>query len=184
MSDFDHTKYREGLTFIAKMAYDEYRQVCLDIPKYQASLLRTYLWLSSLIATLEAGFYFKAVSGEISWAGMISTTGDWFFFFAGISLTSSLAAFALGVDTLRGRGMSTLPLGDFNILATKAYEMAYDPSSSKLYPTLIKALDAEISRQTTVTSRKGRKLRAMSRLVLISVFFSILTTIALFRCWP
>lgn len=184
MSDFDHTKYREGLTFIAKMAYDEYRQVCLDIPKYQATLLRTYLWLSSLIATLEAGFYFKAVSGEISWAGVVCTTGDWFYFFAGISLTASLAAFALGVDTLRGRGMSTLPLGDFNVLADKAFEMASDPSSSKLYPTIIQALNTEISRLAVSTSKKGKKLRAMSLLALTSVSFSILTAVALFRCWP
>jgi hypothetical protein len=184
MSDFDHAKYREGLSFLAKMAYDEYRHVCLDIPKYQATLLRTYLWLSSLIATLEAGFYFKAVSGEIFWAGRVCVTSCCFYFFAGISLTASLAAFALGVDTLRGRGMSTLPLGDFNVLAEKAYEMASDPSSSKLYPTIIKALNAEISRQTASKSKKGKKLRAMSALALVSVFFSILAIIALFGAVP
>lgn len=184
MSGFDHTKYREGLLFLAKMAYDEYRQVCLDIPKYQATLLRTYLWLSSLVVTLEAGFYIKAGSGEISWAGKTCTIGDWFYFFAGISLVASLAAFALGVDTLRGRGIPTLPLGDFNVLANKAFEMASDASSSKLYPTIIRALNVEISREAASISRKGKKLRAMSRLILISVFFSILSAIALMGCWP
>lgn len=183
MSDFDHDKYREALILITKTAYDEYKHVCMDIPRYQATLLRTYLWLSSLAVSLEAGVFYKAVSGEIKWNGTACSAEIHFLLLAAAALIAGLAAFVLGVDSLRGRGKTSLPLGDFTELATNAYEMASEPGSTKLYPTMITALDGEISRQTATTSRKGIKLRAMSRLILLSVGLAVLAGAALFLGW-
>lgn len=182
MSDFDHDKYGEALVFLAKTAYEEYRLVCLEILKHQSSLLHTYLWLSSLVATLQAGFYFKVASGEIAWQGVACSAGVWFYLFAAISFAASLGAFALGVDTLRGREVATLPLGPFPVLAKMAHEMAAKPGSFELYSAVITALDAEIDRQAQVKSVKGEKLRFMSRLMLLSVGFFVLAALAVFDC--
>ncbi|MGE4293929.1 MAG: hypothetical protein AB7E32_17190 [Desulfovibrio sp.] len=183
MNDFDHGKYQAALAVLTKTAYDEYKHVSMDLPSYQAGLLRTYLWLSSLVATLEVGFFYKAVSGGIQWGGAVCVPAGWFFVFAAAALMGAFSAFVLGVDSLRGRGKACFPLGDFTSLATMAHEMASEPGSTKLYPSMITALDAEINRQTAVVNRKGIKLRSMSLLTLLSVGFAALAGLDLFLGW-
>lgn len=183
-TEFDHDKYREALLFLSKTAYDEYRYVCLDIPKYQATLLRTYLWLSSIVLTVETGFAFKLLSNEIKWQEIPLVPGECFYIFYGVALLLSLIAFALGVDTLRGRGISRFALGNFNNLAQEAYEMAFVPGSTTLYPTMISALDEAINCQVATIDQKGKKLRWTSRLILLSVLLALWATLGLFFLQP
>jgi hypothetical protein len=181
-TELDDDKYREAMIFLTKTAYDEYKQVCVELPRFQMSLLKTYLWLSSLVLTVEAGVCYKAMTGDIKWGETVCTAGTWFFAFAAAALVVSMTAFVLGVDTLRGRRRfnRNLPLGDFTDLATEAYDMASKPRSTTLYSSMIAALNREINRQAAITSRLGLKLRRMSQLILISVVFAMLAGTVLF----
>lgn len=179
MPDFDDDKYQDSLKFIADKAFAEYHFLSMDHVKHQSSLLKTYLWLSSLTCAFQTSLYYKVLASEISTKVFSGHPDFWFHLFGLISIALSLGAFVLGSDTLRGRGESHFPISNFEELSDIAYNMASKPRSQILYPSMIKNLNAEINRQIKSTNLRGKKLRIMSRLIISSILFSVLATIAL-----
>ncbi|CCO22211.1 hypothetical protein [Maridesulfovibrio hydrothermalis] len=172
MGDFDKKQYQDGLTFIAQKGYDEYKIVAVDIPARQATYLRTYLWLSSLICAFQLNFYYRVISNSLDFTIKLPLSG-FEYGVACLSFACSGYVFILAVDTLRGRGLNKIPLGDLKNLSEIAYDMATEHDYC-LYPTIIQNIDSAIREHIEQIGKIGFRLRKMS----IGIITSVLITIA------
>ena len=166
-SNFDN-----DLNLLLDIARTEYKTLFVDDRAHQFGLLKTYLWLSTVLIAAIAALGDAAIGKE----QILFVTGkcSWGFFICwGVSLTLSLAVFGLGVDSLRGR-KNFLVFGNFKQL----FEIAEDAGRAKdkhsFRIDLLRFLEKSTSTQTAETSRTGLRLRKMSYLLLGSALGGIL----------
>ncbi len=176
---FDDAKYRADLETIVSLAHDEYHYVTHILPKYQSNYLRTYLWLASLILASQLGIYLKVMEHGFVCDMLSKQPTPGFYAWAFLSLAASFSAFVLGTDTLRGRDFVQKPFKNFNDLAQLSYEAAFNARSQTLYASVINSLNNSINHQTEQGNSRGKKLRCMSYIILLSVFFTLMAILSL-----
>lgn len=167
MSESSSEKYREDIKYLASLAYDEYKMMMVDTKRYQANLLKTYLWLSSLILGLQLTTYAKLLfvlnnTYNINFIDVVA---------AAISIIPSLVAFIIGVDTLRGRTSPGRPLGDLGQLL-KIAKMDKDSDNNLTHLATIQALNDYLLKEKKTIHFKGIRMRAMSYCIIIAVGLS------------
>lgn len=174
---FKKTDYRVSLDIILKAAQDEYKQITYDRHNAQHAILRNYLWLATLLISVEGAIFLNIIRGEnLPW---VMEPGVFFIFFSTTSMLFSVAAFLLGIDTMRGRGLT---FRTQQIHYKDLIQMAYDnaevqTNDEKVRITMITHLENAISHHIEVCTKIGLKLRALSIFLLISVtscIFSLL----------
>lgn len=167
-------QYLDSLDTILKAAQEEYRQITFDRPNRQFAILRTYLWLGTVVFTGELTLFSAIVSPENSIFTLSINFYDQFYGYCILALVSSLIAFVMGVDALRGRGFLKTPCGiQYSAMAIAAmYEARYEQSGA-FKTQWIEHLDDVILIHQKEAMRVGVRLRSISYLILFSVFFSL-----------
>lgn len=164
------------LSLLLDIARTEYKTLMVDDRAYQSGLLKTYLWLSTvMIAAIIALGDAAMGKGQV-----LFITGHCGWFFAicwGSSLFFSLAVFGLGVDTLRGR-KNFLTFGNFKQLFENAEEAARAEDEHSFRIDLLRFLEKTAAIQTAETSRTGLRLRKMSYMLLGSTLGGVLAVAA------
>lgn len=170
---FHPDEYRASLDLILKAAQEDYKQVTFDRPNRQSTILKTYMWLSSLLFAAEWSVFSPIHSGQSSTLFFGSVCPNILFTtLMLVTLGCSLAAFVLGVDTARGRISHRYPYEDSY---TDQFREAYGTSSYEGNPTealrlnMIAQLERGILHHRRELERVGRRLRAISILMLVSV---------------
>lgn len=174
---FDTPGYVARMGLLIDKAYLEYRHLATDACKLQALYIRTYLWISSLLATFEIGAINQFKTGKLVIAQAVAVP---FWMLAGSSLLLAVVTFALCIDLMRGRRNLEMPLGDFKYLADKAYAEAYGDKTALFHQTVLVSLGAEINRQAATTHQRGTRLRSMSWLLLCSALMAVLAALFYF----
>lgn len=170
---FDFDRYYQLLGEILHAAQDEYRQFSLEWRNRQHSILKTYLWLAVTLAAAQFTLFSKVWGHDEQPFPWILVPGPVFYIFAFLALGTSAVAFCLGVDTLRGK--------DIRLAYDRAYEemmnMAREESfissnqAGMLEKTMILCLENGLSHYRAQGTRTGKRLRILSRLLLLSLFF-------------
>ena len=168
---FDAPGYVSRMGLLIDKAYLEYRHLATDTHKLQALYLRTYLWIASLLATFEIGAVIRFKAGELAVASGLAAP---FLVLVGLSLLLALTTFAFCIDALRGRKNLEMPLGDFKFLSDKAFREAQGDADALFYQTVLVSLGAGISHQAAAVHQRGRKLRAMSWMLLCASALAVL----------
>lgn len=175
---FDHANYKECLTTLLKAAQDEYKVITYDRRTMQHGILRNYLWLSTVMFSVECTGIYRVVSNPSTpW---LMHPGTLFWILAGLSLISSLACFCFGVDTMRGRGVVFFPYQvPFESLMSMAHqEASRDLPVGRLYMSMIRDLEKSINQHRAIATTVGRKLRCISWGLLFSLACAVLAVLA------
>lgn len=175
---FDHANYKECLTTLLKAAQDEYKAITYDRRAIQHSILRNYLWLSTIMFSVECTGIFQVVGNKgTPWP---MHPGTLFWILAGLSLISSLACFCFGVDTMRGRGVVLFPYQvPFESLMSMAHqEASRDLPVGRLYMSMIRDLEKGINQHRAIATTVGKKLRYISWGLLFSLACAVLAVLA------
>lgn len=176
---FDHARYRENMNMLIDKAYCEYQAVSHGIPGQQGRILKTYLWLGSVLGAFELGLYSKIMTEGLSIPFLTGQLTGHFYMFSVIAVLLSLGAFVLAVDALRGRGTQGLPFGDFTALAAMAFDDSKSYILHTLQPSILHAINEEIKIQAIYCDKRGKKLRQLSFLQLGSLCATICSIICL-----
>lgn len=175
---FDHANYKECLTTLLKAAQDEYKAITYDRRAIQHSILRNYLWLSTIMFSVECTGIFQVVGNKgTPWP---MHPGTLFWILAGLSLIFSLACFCFGVDTMRGRGGVLFPYRpQFESLIDDAHqEASRRVSFGQLYVEMILDLERAINQHRATAMTVGKKLRCISWGLLFSLACAVLAMLA------
>lgn len=171
--DFHPVEYRASLELILKAAQEDYKQVTFDRPNRQSTILKTYMWLSSLLFAAEWSFFSSVREGKAPKLLLGSVCqNDLFFALVVMALGCAAIAFILGVDAARGRIAHRYPYEDSY---TDQIREAYNTSSygenpnESLRINMIIQLERGIRHHRKEIERVGRRLRTISRLMLLSV---------------
>jgi len=175
---FDHAVYEKNLVILADHAQKEYKLVTQEVPAYQRSVLKTYLWLSSLLVAAEVAT-FKALIGKTINVTWLQKDPSIFFYHISVaSIFLGFAVFCFGIDTMRGRKPRVMPYGSFMDLADKAYkEASGEKSRATTLTTVIKSLNDSIITQKDEIHKVGIKLRFMSFGINFSIVLGVLAFI-------
>lgn len=176
-AEIDTGSYAVKMGLLIDKAYLEYKHLATDIHKLQALYIRTYLWISSLLATLEISGINKFKTGDL-----VIASGMAFSFWALVSssLLLALITFALCIDVMRGRENLELPLGDFKFLGEKAFAEAHGDKEAYFHQTILVSLGKEINHQAAATNQRGQRLRTMSWMLLLASLLAVLAAIIYF----
>lgn len=185
VNTFSQEKYEKMLELVLKTAQDEFKQVTYDLPNYQKNILRNYQWLSTVILAAECVLFLHVIDKDkgfwlLPWEVRPTLM---FYTWAFLAALAALGVFVLGLDTLRGRGVTWCPtLRKYAELTQIAYEEANDEMREKTPPgtlrtTMINDLEIAIEDHRIKASSVGLKLRKMSWGLLLSLCF---TGVALF----
>lgn len=159
-------RYVKDLETVLDLAKNEFRTESLDVPNHQTGLLKTYLWLSTVLLAGEIGITNTLLEGKtvIPWivAGAASPA---FYVYAFIAISFAFAVFCLGIDGLRAR-VDVPAVKSFTQLA----DFADTDGNNKciLQKQLIKFFNQSLTDQIAENNRIGLLLRKMSRLLLAS----------------
>ncbi len=181
MSDKSAPKNNDHIEKALKTVLDnvsaQYKLSVLEIPAYQMSTLKTYLWLSSVFIAAEISIFKALLDGtapgfiKVHWSvGCYAT--------AFVALLFSAATFFVGIDSLRGRKPAKFPFGAPKewleyVLHDKQSPMTLNIDVLK---SAIELFDAAIASQSTTIQQLATKLQRMSRSLIVS-FCCILTTL-------
>lgn len=169
------TNYRERLALVVQCAYEEYRIITVDTPNRQQGLIKTYLWLSSLIIAFDLSVYSELLQKKFEISFLARDPECLFTVTAIIALISSLAAFGIATWATFGRGVVKMPLGaDVMEFARKAKDDA-EKGEFRTYNTLIKSLDVAIDGRMGYVSSCSLLLRFTSAFCFASLIFSLLS---------
>lgn len=162
---------------LIKYAYDEYKNVTIDRQRIQFGYLRNYLWLATVLIGAQGTLFFKYFESNGAtqpfWAFLVILISGT------VAIFSSLAAFILGVDTLRGRKNTILPFGDFLQLGDMSHAMASTLNTTQLRSCVLSRLNEAISVHVERAHGIGIKLRRMSVLIIMSTCVTISGTIGI-----
>lgn len=174
---FKKADYRALLDIILKAAQDEYKQITYDRHNAQHAILRNYLWLATLLISVEGALFSNIIRGKnLPW---VMEPGFFFICFSIAALLSSIAAFFLGIDTMRGRGKT---FRQHQVSYENLIQMAYDgaelqKNDENVRLTMIRHLENAISIHSEACKAVGKKLRILSVLLLLSTLFSVLSVL-------
>lgn len=177
----DLAVYREDLKFLTNLAYDEYKILKVDYKVYQANLIKTYLWITSIVGGLQFSFFYKIFIAREVLSDKKLIFSVWHCLPAILALTLTLLAFFVGVDTLRGRSKSVQIAGKHISILNMIKKRAQTSKISTIYPTIISRIDKCSMHEKTELTRKGNMARKMSWLIMFSIIltFFLLSILAI-----
>jgi len=171
----ENNGYKERLSLVIQSAYVEYKVLAVDIPHRQNGLVKTYLWLSSLILAFDLKVYSDLLQLRYAIYFFNKMPTALFYHIAGIALILSLIAFALATDSMRGRGVTKLPLGgDINLFTQWAHSDV-NGGGYKTYVSLIASINKAMTNEAKLVSKRGKILRITSLCCLFSIVLSLLS---------
>lgn len=152
---FDEKGYRSFLFFLLERLDAEYRDQALHVRRHQFAILRTYFWLSVLIAGAESS---RLV--QIGWSAHA--------FWLGLSLLFTLLAFLAALYAMRGRGERSLPYEMAHQMIADAYHAADRGHIEPVLVRLTQHLQEEVRLNARENHRRGLWLRRIQTLLLLS----------------
>ena len=180
----EFTRYREDLKFLADKAHAEYMLFESYTLPNQNGLIKTYLWIASVLFTVEMTLLLKLTENNYALLktfyqnqNLYPPTLFYYFYFA--SLCCAVGTFLFAIDTLRGRDLKENPFRDFKSDLVTAFEDTYENNQVELYVQSIERLDDALSQRMEMCSIKGRKLRKMSKLLVYGFINCLISIIIL-----
>lgn len=165
------------LNLLLDIARTEYKTLMVDDRSYQDGLLKTYLWLSTVMLAAIIAIGGSAI-GEKKILFLSPGNCDRLFLVLwGGSLILSLAVFVLGIDTLRWRN-HVKTFGNFREIFDIAKRAAEEGKKQDFKISLLRFLEETTTSQTAETSRRGLRLRKMSYMLLGSTLSGFLAVVA------
>lgn len=180
-SEFPADEYNKMLDLILKAAQDEYKQITYDTPANQRVILRNYQWLATVILAVQGALFGHVITGRegfwpFPWQVMPTVM---FYVWAVFAVLCCLTVFTLGLDTLRGRGITLFPYQrTYSDLLVIAYNEARKQESlGCLRATMVRDLEAAISNQRKKAKPVGPRLRIMSWGLLLALLCTVFAVI-------
>lgn len=168
--------YDKDIDLLVDIARTEYKILMVDDRSFQGSMLKTYLWLSTVVIASFIAIDHTLYNKDIAFPFLDQGHPWWAFYLAEcLAILLSFIVFCMGINGLRGRNSKIF--GKFKSLFIDMSEasMANDPI---LFRTkLLKFLDDTVILQTEETNRTGLRLRKMSYLLLSSIFLEVCSVI-------
>lgn len=175
---FDHAVYEKNLVILADHAQKEYKLVAQELPAYQRSVLKTYLWLSSLLVAAEVTTFKSLIGKAMNVTWLQKDPSIFFYHISAASILLGLAVFCFGIDTMRGRKNRVMPYISFMTLADTAHKEASGVNeSATTLTTVIQSLNDSIINQKNEIHKVGIKLRTMSFGINFSIVLGVLAFI-------
>lgn len=179
--EFPTDEYNKMLDLILKSAQDEYKQITYDAPANQRLILRNYQWLATVILAAQGALFGHVVNDQQGfWPLPWQVTPTPIFFVWAISaVLCCFIVFILGLDTLRGRGITLFPC---QRTYSELLVIAYDEARKKNKPgclrsTMVRDLEIAINNQREKAKPVGPRLRKMSWGLLFALLFTVLALI-------
>lgn len=175
-----NTVYRNSLESILRSALDDFNKMTYDLKNFQHATLRNYLWISTVVFASEVSFFSGLSDGSSSMLSFLSLSVNiqscMFKLLACVSLLMSLGVFLLGVDTMRGRGLTLKPAANTWMVYTKIAYADCDQEYKDDYRMLvIEHLDKALVIHQEQSNKIGTKLRWLSYGIIYSVVLAALT---------
>ena len=184
--EFLSEHYDKLLDHMLKMAQDEYKQITFDLPSYQKTVLRNYLWISTVVIAAEGTLFSAVVRGGwffdiLPWPPCLYFL---FYLFYLVALACSVFVFVFGVNAMRGEGK-----GEMYCLSSRPYmefaNMAYEEACGKrtrfeCKVNMINDLQNAIYAHRETADKTGMKLRKMSYGLLFSLLFTVFALLSSF----
>ncbi|KAF1076288.1 hypothetical protein MKHDV_01309 [Halodesulfovibrio sp. MK-HDV] len=166
-------QYRDDLKFLVELGNSEYLLYETDMLDHQHNLIKTYLWVASIIFTAQTSFYLSIIKDDFklltTFTPMkIDSISTPYYLLLILSLYCAVCVFLFAVDTLRGRNTLEVPYKNFETEMVNAYDDAFENDSFELYQKLLTQLETSINQRSTLANCNGLKLRKMSQLLLTS----------------
>lgn len=164
--------YRECLNIIVKAAQEEYKQAMYDRPNRQSFILKTYIWLSTVIFAGEVSLFSAIVSPSKYAYFYIPKIQEEYLFYVCVvlSLVSSFIAFVLGIFAFLGRVKIKPPYRDHYIdVAKKAHNDVFCGAHYTFQTVWLENLSSAINAQLDSCQEVGKRLRAISWLITFSI---------------
>lgn len=176
--EFPHERHGTLLKIILDMAHNEYKIFSLEWRNRQNSILRLYLWLSVTILAAQISISNLIIKNEMPLLAFVVPNNS-FYFCLIFAILLAFFAFAIGLDTLRGRSVvMNFHISTYTEIMNFAYQECIDDEyRNDLVVDLIKQAETGITHQIKIGETVGRKLRYISLCLLFSLFFSILAII-------
>lgn len=172
-------KYSGTLESILKCSIDEYNHTTYSLKKFQHSIIKTYMWLATVVFGAESAFFLDAnTEGKLlKFLGIhINSQHSDFVILASVSVLLSLCVFLLGVDTMRGRKPTQRPTRcGWLKIADLAYTDCDEEYRDGARLAAIRDIEEAINSHLDESSVIGRKLRLMSAGILVSIGFAAMT---------
>ncbi len=167
---FNKYAHRKNLEFLADVAHKQHLFQMIDIPRFQYGLLRTYLWISAFLLTTEitVADYFHVT--DFFNADVVSIRDFFIFFIWFLALGIAFITFCIGVDAMRGRRSDKLGLadpGEWAMVSWNLSDQSKWPREEFLNEVII-TLHSSIAHNLATNNQLGAKLRAISRLLVLS----------------
>lgn len=178
------SRYRDDLKFLVDKAHAEYMTYESYTFPNQHGLIKTYLWIASVLFTAEMTLFFKLTENNYALVetfyqnqNPVPPTPFFYFYFA--SLCCAIGTFLFAIDTLRGREEKIIPFKNYEQDQLKAFEENYENGKTKLYDELIRGLEEALIQRTQICTSTGLKLRKMSKLLACGVINCIISILIL-----
>lgn len=180
-SEFPVEEYNKMLDLVLKAAQDEYKQITYDTPANQRVILRNYQWLATVILAAQGALLSHVITGQqgfwpLPWQ---VTPTVMFYVWAVCAVLCCLIVFTLGLDTLRGRGITLFPYqrtySDLLVIAHNEARKQEVPGC--LRATMVRDLENAINNQRKKVKPVGPRLRIMSWGLLLALLFTIFSVI-------
>lgn len=161
--------YDKDIDLLIDIARTEYKILMVDDRAFQGNMLKTYLWLSTVLIASFIALAHMLFDKNVAFPFLHQGHPWWAFYSTGgLALFFSFIVFCMGINGLRGRNSKNF--GDFKklFLDMAAASSANDPLAFRTM--LLRFLDNTVILQTEETNRTGLRLRKMSYLLLTSIF--------------
>lgn len=172
---FPSSNMHTDLNLLLQISDAFMKRLNIDLPSYQASVAKSYLWISFVILSAAVGFFFKGglqfFVSEVFDSAQVNLTGVLCLFCYLLCIVGSLRGFWCGMSVSMGNDYSDAANGITHYF-DQAKEFRFDDQSSfEMKEMLLIDYKRSCARGFIQAHKRGHKLRKTG----FSLFFSIVS---------
>ena len=161
--------YKNSIEKLFNLALNRHKFYFLEMPQYQYSIIKTYLWISAFIISAQLAIIKNFYIANI------------FKFFAFVSIILSAIAFVIAIYTLKLRKAINSHIEELTEMDKMAWNYANSPEGdTEFMRSIIYGIYEDINHLITTTNSRGEKLRAIAWLLISSFISGIIPVISLY----
>lgn len=168
------SRYRSNLELLIQQASADYNFLITDLRDFQSSYIRTYLWISTILIAFNTSLYLKILDKTHPIPLLNGAPSVAFYLLALLSLLIPLVVFVIGVDAMRGRKDTLIPIGDYNEKMDQLWaerDKGYEGVLRSILGCYQDCIDFENKERSDV----GNCLKGISWLLISTVLITIIT---------
>lgn len=154
--------YRDSIEKLFHIALNRHHFYFIDMPNYQYSIVKTYLWIAAFIISAQI-----AIIHNFKIEGLVKL-------FSFASVIFSAFAFGIAVYTMKLKKAVQSSIENLLEIDQLAWDYSLEDDTSFMR-SIINGINSDLNHLITTTNSRGLKLRAIAWLLLIAFIFEILT---------